>query len=153
LRLWIVPFTEIQLRINKTARKEATTLLVRAAMLTIADRLAHLHGYDCLVTGESLGQVASQTVQSLHYTGSYTGLPLFRPLIGMDKAEIIQLAQDIETFETSILPYEDCCTLFAPDHPVVRPELNRMVSSFRALGLEGAIVQAVAQITEESVAG
>lgn len=153
LRLWIVPFTEIQLRINKAAHKEATTLLVRAAMLTIADRLAHLHEYDCLVTGESLGQVASQTVQSLHFTGSYTGVPLFRPLIGMDKAEIIQLAHDIGTFETSILPYEDCCTLFAPDHPVVRPEINRMVSSFRSLGLEGSIVQAVAQTTEESVAG
>jgi len=153
LRLCIVPFTEIQLLINQKARKEATTLLVRAAMLRIADRLAHLHGYDCLVTGESLGQVASQTVQSLHFTGSYTGLPLFRPLIGMDKAEIIQLAHDIDTFETSILPYEDCCSLFAPDHPIVRPEINRMVSSFRSLGLEASIVQAVAQTAEESVAG
>jgi thiamine biosynthesis protein ThiI len=92
-------------------------------------------------------------VQSLHFTGSYTGLPLFRPLIGMDKAEIIQLAHDIDTFETSILPYEDCCTLFAPDHPIVRPEINRMVSSFRSLGLEASIVQAVDQTTEESVAG
>lgn len=153
LRLWVVPFTEIQLRINKTVRKEATTLLVRAAMLTIADRLAHLHGFDCLVTGESLGQVASQTVQSLHFTGSYTGLPLFRPLIGMDKAEIIRLAHSIGTFDTSILPYEDCCTLFAPDHPIVRPEINSMVSCFRTLRLEASIVQAVAQTREESVAG
>jgi thiamine biosynthesis protein ThiI len=152
LRLWVVPFTEIQLRINRLARKAATTLLVRAAMMAIADRLAHRHGHDCLVTGESLGQVASQTVQSLHFTGSYTGLPLFRPLIGMDKSEIIRTAQEIGTYKTSILPYQDCCTLFAPQHPEVRPQIDRMVSAFRSLGLEDLILKAV-QDSEQSVAG
>ena len=152
LRLWVVPFTAIQLKINELARKETTTLLVRAAMMAIADRLAHLHDHDCLVTGESLGQVASQTVQSLHFTGSYTELPLFRPLIGMDKEEIIQAAKDIGTYETSILPYEDCCTLFAPEHPEVRPRADRMVSTFRSLGLE-ELIRAAVEESEVSVAG
>ncbi|MBN2552278.1 MAG: tRNA 4-thiouridine(8) synthase ThiI, partial [Spirochaetales bacterium] len=152
LRLWVVPFTEIQLRINRLARRAATTLLVRAAMMAIADRLAHRHGHDCLVTGESLGQVASQTVQSLHFTGSYTKLPLFRPLIGMDKSEIIRTAQEIGTYETSILPYQDCCALFAPQHPEVRPRIDRMVSAFRALRLEDLISKAVKD-SEQSVAG
>ena len=152
LRLWVVPFTPIQLRINELARKETTTLLVRAAMMAIADRLARLNGHDCLVTGESLGQVASQTVQSMHFTESYTQLPLFRPLIGMDKEEIIRGARDIGTYETSILPYEDCCTLFAPEHPEVRPRVDRMVSAFRSLGMEELIREAVER-SEVSVAG
>jgi thiamine biosynthesis protein ThiI len=152
LRLWVVPFTSIQLKINGLARKETTTLLVRASMTAIADRLARLHGHDCLVTGESLGQVASQTVQSLHFTGSYTALPLFRPLIGMDKEEIIQAAEEIGTYRTSILPYQDCCTLFAPQHPEVRPKVDRMVSTFRSLGLEDLIRVAVDE-SEVSVAG
>ena len=152
LRLWTVPFTDIQLSINKRARKQVVTLLVRAAMMQIADRLAHEHGYECLVTGESLGQVASQTVQSLHFTGSYTGLPLFRPLIGMDKAEIVEAARQIGTYRTSILPYEDCCTLFAPQHPDVRPNIDRMVSTFRSLALESLIRTAV-EGSEQSVFG
>jgi thiamine biosynthesis protein ThiI len=152
LSLWVVPFTAIQLKINSLARKEATTLLVRAAMMTIADRLARRHDHDCLVTGESLGQVASQTVHSLHFTGSYTQLPLFRPLIGMDKEEIIRVAQDIGTYRTSILPYEDCCTLFAPQHPEVRPKVDRMIGTFRSLGLE-ELIQAAVDESEMSVPG
>ena len=151
LRLSVVPFTEIQLRINELARKSSTTLLVRAAMVAIADRLARLSGHHCLVTGESLGQVASQTVGSLHFTGSYTTLPLFRPLIGMDKTEIISLAQHIGTYETSILPYEDCCTLFAPEHPDVRPDIDRMAGVFRSLELEELIRKAVEET--QSVGG
>jgi thiamine biosynthesis protein ThiI len=143
LRLSVVPFTEIQLRINELARKSSTTLLVRAAMVAIADRLARRSGHHCLVTGESLGQVASQTVGSLHFTGGYTTLPLFRPLIGMDKTEIVGLARDIGTYETSILPYEDCCTLFAPEHPDVRPDIDRMARVFRSLELEELIGKAV----------
>jgi thiamine biosynthesis protein ThiI len=152
LSLRVVPFTAIQLKINSLARKETTTLLVRAAMMTIADRLAHRHELDGLVTGESLGQVASQTVQSLHFTGSYTKLPLFRPLIGMDKEEIVGVAQEIGTYQTSILPYEDCCTLFAPRHPEVRPKIDRMVRAFRSLGLEELICAAVDE-SELSVPG
>jgi thiamine biosynthesis protein ThiI len=152
LSLRVVPFTAIQLKINSLARKETTTLLVRAAMMTIADRLAQRHELDGLVTGESLGQVASQTVQSLHFTGSYTQLPLFRPLIGMDKEEIIRVAQDIGTYQTSILPYEDCCTLFAPQHPEVRPKIDRMIRTFRSLGLE-ELIRAAVDESEMSVPG
>ena len=151
LALSVVPFTEIQLRINELARRSSTTLLVRAAMVAIADRLARRCGHHCLVTGESLGQVASQTVPSLHFTGSYTTLPLFRPLIGMDKTEIIHLAQEIGTYETSILPYEDCCTLFAPEHPDVRPDIDRMTGVFRSLRLEDLMSRAVEET--ESVGG
>jgi thiamine biosynthesis protein ThiI len=147
-----VPFTAIQLKINESPRRDAITLLVRAAMLAISDRLARLHEHDCLVTGESLGQVASQTVQSLHFTGSYAALPLFRPLIGMDKAEIIGTAQEIGTYQTSILPFQDCCTLFAPEHPEVRPNVDRMVSLFRSLGLDELLSAAVDQ-SEVSTVG
>jgi thiamine biosynthesis protein ThiI len=152
MRLWVVPFTAVQLKINDLASKGATTLLVRAAMMAIADRMAHIHGHSCLVTGESLGQVASQTVESLHFTGSYSELPLFRPLIGKDKEEIIRAAQGIGTYSTSILPYEDCCTLFAPQHPEVRPRIDKLVRTFRSLGLDELLREAVEK-SEVSVAG
>ena len=133
LRLYVVPFTALQLRIRGTARREESTLLVRAAMMRIAERMAGTLGCHCLITGENLGQVASQTVQSMHFTGSMATLPLFRPLIGLDKDEIIRMARSIGTFETSILPYEDCCALFSPRHPIVRPDFGRMQRSFRKL--------------------
>jgi len=144
-RLFVVPFTDIQLRVNRQAPEAERTLLVRAAMMRIAQRLARREAASCLITGESLGQVASQTVQSLHFTASVTGLPLFRPLIGLDKEEIIALAREIGTFETSILPYPDCCLLFAPRHPLVKPDLNRMNRSLQALALEEMEEQAAAQ--------
>jgi thiamine biosynthesis protein ThiI len=133
LRLNVVPFTEIQLRIRDRARREESTLLVRASMMRIAERMAGKLGCHCLITGENLGQVASQTVQSMHFTGSMVTLPLFRPLVALDKDEIVRLARAIGTFETSILPYEDCCTIFSPPHPVVRPDFGRMQRSFRRL--------------------
>jgi thiamine biosynthesis protein ThiI len=111
--------------------------------MRIADLLAPTMGARCLVTGENLGQVASQTVESMHFTGSLATLPLFRPLIGLDKDEIIRLARSIGTFETSILPYEDCCTIFSPAHPVVRPDFERMHRSFRRLEAEELIQTAV----------
>lgn len=144
LRLFVVPFTDIQLRINQQVPEEERTLLVRAAMMQIADRLARRERGSCLITGESLGQVASQTVQSLHFTGSRTELPLFRPLIGMDKEEIIALARAIGTFETSILPYPDCCVLFAPQHPLVKPNLERLTRSLQALHLDPLLEAALA---------
>ncbi|MBN1836726.1 MAG: tRNA 4-thiouridine(8) synthase ThiI [Spirochaetales bacterium] len=144
LRLYAVPFTELQLRIRAQARVEQTTLLVRASMMRIAERMAGMLGCHCLITGENLGQVASQTVQSMHFTGSMATLPLFRPLIGLDKEEIIRVARSIGTFETSILPYEDCCTLFAPPHPVVRPDFGRMQRAFRKLDA-ATLIEAAAQ--------
>jgi len=140
--LQVVPFTAVQMRIAERARPEETTLLMRACMVKIADLLARQHRCLCLVTGESLGQVASQTPESLRFTASQTDFPVFRPLIGLDKEEIIRLARDIETFDTSILPYEDCCTLFSPPHPLTRPELGRMLAAYTALEVEPLLEEA-----------
>jgi thiamine biosynthesis protein ThiI len=142
MRLFVAPFTDVQLRINEGAARKERTLLVRAAMMHIAEQLARRSGASCLITGESLGQVASQTVESLHFTGSRTSLPVFRPLIGLDKEEIIRLSRQIGTYETSILPYADCCTLFAPEHPLVRPRLARMARSFESLEIAGLLEKA-----------
>jgi thiamine biosynthesis protein ThiI len=144
LKVFVVPFTDIQLRVNQQGQAEERTLLVRAAMMSIADRLARRQRASCLITGESLGQVASQTVQSLHFTGSSTRLPVFRPLIGLDKEEIISMARAIGTYETSILPYEDCCALFAPQHPLVKPDFSRLTRSLAILDLEELMELAVA---------
>ncbi|GAH29314.1 unnamed protein product [marine sediment metagenome] len=142
LTLHVVPFTETQVRIKERAREEEITLLMRACMVKIAEMIARNIGSICLVTGESLGQVASQTPESMRFTGSTSELPLFRPLIGLDKEEIITIARKIGTFETSILPYEDCCTLFSPLHPLVRPDYERMVQSFRSLDADDLLQEA-----------
>jgi thiamine biosynthesis protein ThiI len=143
IHLQVVPFTAVQMRIAERARPEETTLLMRACMVKIADLLARRHRCLCLVTGESLGQVASQTPESLRFTASQTDFPVFRPLIGLDKEEIIRLARVIDTFDTSILPYEDCCTLFSPPHPLTRPELGRMLAAYAALEIEPLLEEAV----------
>lgn len=135
INLFIVPFTDIQLKIKEKCATEETTLLTRACMMQVSAKLAKKRDALCLVTGESLSQVASQTVQSLHFTGSNSDLPVFRPLIGMDKEEIIKIAKNIDTFETSILPYEDCCTIFSPKHPLVRPDFNEVTESFKKLDI------------------
>ncbi len=143
MRLLVVPFTGVQLRIRERAPEEETTLLMRAGMTRVADLLARRRGAHCLVTGESLGQVASQTPESLRFTESQAALPVFRPLIGMDKEEIIAAARRIGTFEVSTLPYEDCCTLFSPAHPLIRPDFERMQRSFQALEMEELLERAV----------
>lgn len=120
----VVPFTEIQERIRDRCPEEYFTILMRRSMMRIADRVAELHGCSALITGESLGQVASQTVKALGATGSVVSRPVFRPLIGMDKEEIVRVSRRIGAFETSILPYEDCCTVFTPKHPKTRPQLE-----------------------------
>jgi thiamine biosynthesis protein ThiI len=119
-RLYTLGFTEVQRRIKDRAPPEWTTVLLRMAMMEAAEKLARKTGARCLVTGESLSQVASQTVENLSCIQSRTTLPVLRPLIGMDKEAIIRLARDIGTYETSILPYEDCCVLFSPAHPILR---------------------------------
>lgn len=149
--LFVVPFTEVQARIGEKAPAEAVTLLGRAAMMRIADRLAAKHRMTCLVTGECLGQVASQTVQSMAFTSSAVGRPVFRPLIGLDKVEIIALARSIATYETSILPYPDCCTLFAPENPITRPKTAIMNELFDRLKI-GDLLEAAAAGTTRSAA-
>jgi thiamine biosynthesis protein ThiI len=142
LRLFIVPFTAIQTRINEQAQKNEVTLHARACMMSIADKVAKRNQLVCLVTGESLSQVASQTPQSIRFTGSLTDLPVFRPLIGMDKIEIIDIARRIGTYETSILPYPDCCTLFAPPHPLIKPNYERIQAAYRELEMEPLLAEA-----------
>ena len=121
---------------------------MRACMVKIAEKLAARRGAGCLVTGEALSQVASQTLGSIQFTGSMASLPIFRPLIGMDKEEIIRVSRDIGTFETSILPFEDCCTLFSPKHPLVNPDLEMMTRSYDSLQIEEELEKAL-EDTEE----
>ncbi len=143
ISLYTVPFSEAQVRIKERAPAAEMTLLMRAAMMKMAEKLAGRCNCNSLVTGESLGQVASQTAESLRFTGNQPSLPVFRPLIGLDKEEIIEIARRINTFETSIQPFEDCCTLFTPKRPLIRPDLKRMQDSFRSLEIEELLEIAV----------
>ncbi len=143
IALHVVHFTPVLARIKEKAQAEEITLLLRACMMRFATLLAERLGSMCLVTGESLGQVASQTVESMHFTGSYTDLPVFRPLVGMNKEEIIAVAQKIDTFETSNLPYADCCVLFAPEHPLIHPDKHKMDLSYKRLEVEPLLAQAL----------
>jgi len=136
INLHIVPFTEIQLEINEKCPHEELTIIMRRAMMRIAEIIANKTGALALVTGESVGQVASQTIQSLVVTNAVVSLPVFRPLIGMDKNEVVDIAKKIGTFETSILPYEDCCTVFVAKHPTTKPKLERIQLSESRLNME-----------------
>ncbi len=146
IRLHVVPLTAFVARIRERAPEEETTLLVRAGMMRAADEIARHRGAGCLVTGESLGQVASQTVESIGFTGSRTDLPVFRPLCGMDKEEIVALARRIGTFETSTLPYDDCCVLFSPVHPLIRPDRAHMEASWNGLEADALLAEAVGRV-------
>jgi tRNA uracil 4-sulfurtransferase len=143
IQLHVVPLTAFVARVRERAPEEETTLLMRAGMMRAAGDLARRRGAGCLVTGESLGQVASQTVESIAFTGSRTDLPVFRPLCGMDKVEIVELARRIGTFETSALPYDDCCVLFSPVHPLIRPDRARMEASWNGLEADALLAEAV----------
>lgn len=143
VNLFVVPFTEIQLQIHEKCPDEQLTLIMRRIMMMIAERIALRENSNALVTGESIGQVASQTIQALNVTNAAVKIPVFRPVIGMDKVEIIDIARRIETFETSILPYEDCCTIFVPKHPKTKPQLDKILLSETHLDLERLIEEAV----------
>ena len=124
IRLNIVNFTDIQLYIYDQCPHEELTIIMRRYMMRIAEDIAKENGSMALITGESIGQVASQTVQSLAATNEVCTMPVFRPLIGFDKEDIVTIAKNIDTYETSILPYEDCCTIFVAKHPVTKPNIN-----------------------------
>ncbi|MGI6669358.1 MAG: tRNA uracil 4-sulfurtransferase ThiI [Acetivibrionales bacterium] len=143
IKLHIVPFTDIQLEINEKCPEDHLTLIMRRVMMKIAERIALNSGAHALTTGESLGQVASQTVQSLAVTNAAVRLPVFRPLIGMDKNDVVEIARKIGTFETSILPYEDCCTLFVAKHPKLKPRLDETERYENRLKLEPMIENAL----------
>ncbi len=121
MRVYIVPFTEIQMQIHEKCPENFTTLIMRRYMMRIAEILAKKDGAQALITGESIGQVASQTMEALGCTDEVVSMPVFRPCVGMDKSEIIERAERIGTMETSSLPYEDCCTVFTPKHPATHP--------------------------------
>lgn len=142
--LYLVPFTEIQLAIYERCPKSETTVLMRRLMMQIAEQLARSCGAQALVTGESIGQVASQTIESLTVTNDAVELPVFRPLIGFDKEEIVTRAKAMGSFETSILPFEDCCTVFVPQHPVTRPKLESIRESEARVDFSQMIETAIA---------
>lgn len=125
MRVYVVPFTDIQMRIHESCPEDHTTLIMRRFMMRIAEKIALKEHAQALVTGESIGQVASQTMKALACTDAVVTMPVFRPVIGFDKIEIIDYAQKIGTYETSSLPYEDCCTVFTPKHPVTQPCLDK----------------------------
>ena len=137
LRVQIVPFTEIQEEIRRKCPEDFFTLIMRRFMMRLAERCAEEAGAKAIVTGESLGQVASQTMEALRVTEDAASLPVLRPLIGMDKEEIVRLSRKIGTFDTSILPYEDCCTVFTPRHPKTKPHLDEVRQAEAALDIEG----------------
>jgi thiamine biosynthesis protein ThiI len=143
LNLHMVSLTDIQSSINMNCPAEQSTILTRRFMMRIAERIAEEVRALALVTGESLGQVASQTMESIYVTDSCVNLPVFRPLVGMDKTEIIERARNIGTYELSILPYEDCCTLFLPQHPETRPRLERILQSESHLEIQRLVDKAV----------
>jgi thiamine biosynthesis protein ThiI len=139
LALHIVNLLPVQEQIAANCPEEETTILTRRFMMKIAEALAKDNGCDALITGESLGQVASQTAQAIAVTDEAAGMPVMRPLIAMDKVDIIKKAREIGTFDISIQPYEDCCTVFLPKHPLTKPRLLRILASESKLDAEGLV--------------
>ncbi|MBP3453620.1 MAG: tRNA 4-thiouridine(8) synthase ThiI [Clostridia bacterium] len=146
IRVHVVPFTKIQMEIHEKCPDDYTTLIMRRFMMRIAERVAQMEHASALITGESIGQVASQTMTALGTTDSVVTMPVFRPVIGFDKVEIIDIAQKIGTFETSSLPYEDCCTVFTPKHPATNPKMDKILEGESKLDAEALIEEAIAGI-------
>jgi thiamine biosynthesis protein ThiI len=146
LEVQIVPFTHIQEAIRDKCPEDYFTLIMRRFMMRISEKIADIHNCKAIVTGENLGQVASQTLEAMAVTESCVSLPVLRPVVGLDKVEIIETARKIGTFETSILPYEDCCTVFTPRHPRTKPRLSDVETVESALDVQGLIDEALAGI-------
>lgn len=151
IRLEIVPFTEIQEEIGRHCPEEYFTLIMRRFMMKISEQLARRRNSHALITGESLGQVASQTLLALGVTDEVVTMPVFRPLIGMDKEEIIRISRKIDTFDISTLPFEDCCTVFTPKHPKTRPVPEKVAEAEAALDIDALIERAIAGVRSEYV--
>ncbi|MBR6353688.1 MAG: tRNA 4-thiouridine(8) synthase ThiI [Oscillospiraceae bacterium] len=144
MRMEVVPFTHIQEEIRAKCSEEYFTLIMRRFMMRIAERIALDNGAKAIVTGENLGQVASQTMEAMASTQAVIGLPVLQPLVGMDKGEIVAMARRIGTFDTSILPYEDCCTVFTPRHPRTHPTVAEVEEAEAALDVEALVNEALA---------
>lgn len=143
IRVHVIPFTDIQLKIHEKCHEDLTTLIMRRFMMRIAQKIANKSGSMGLITGESIGQVASQTMQALRCTDAVVDVPVYRPLIGFDKQDIIEIAQKIGTFDTSSLPYEDCCTVFTPKHPKTKPRLDFVEKDEAKLDIDAMVSEAL----------
>ena len=148
----VVSFTEIQEAIRDNCPEEFFTLIMRRFMMEISMRIAKHDGCGALITGENLGQVASQTMEAMAVTGAVVDIPIFMPLVGMDKEEIVTIARKIGTMETSILPYEDCCTVFTPKHPKTKPTLGQLINAERNLDREALIQRALDSVERIKIA-
>lgn len=151
VKIHIVHFTDIQKEIQKNCPEELRITLMRRMMFRLAARIAHKQGALALVTGESVGQVASQTLESMRVINQVIDIPVLRPVVGMDKLEIVDRAQAIGTYETSILPYEDCCTLFLPKHPATRPRLEQVLDAEQMLDIDSLLTGALERTVVEDV--
>jgi len=143
LTLYVVPFTEIQMQIIEKCREDELTIIMRRFMMRLACALAEKYGINSVTTGESIGQVASQTMEGLVVSDDVSDRPVFRPLIAMDKVDIIDVSRQIDTYETSILPYEDCCTIFVPKHPKTKPRLIEIIKSESVLDIDALVERAI----------
>jgi len=147
----VVPFTEIQEAIRDNCPEEFFTLIMRRFMMEISQRIAKHDGCGALITGENLGQVASQTMEAMAVTGAVVDIPIFMPLVGFDKEEIVTIARKIGTLETSILPYEDCCTVFTPKHPKTKPTIGQLLNAEKPLDREALMERAIAGVEKIKV--
>ena len=147
----VVSFTEIQEAIRDNCPEEFFTLIMRRFMMEIAQCIAKNDGCGALITGENLGQVASQTMEAMTVTGAVVDIPIFMPLVGMDKKDIISIAREIGTLDTSILPYEDCCTVFTPKHPKTKPTLGQVENAEKKLDREALIARALENVEKIKV--
>ena len=145
-RLHVVPFTDVQLWIRDHSPEDEHTLMFRAAMMKVANAISLMQEGTAIVTGEALSQVASQTLESMTFTDSMSDQLILRPLVGMDKQEIMDVAIRIGTYETSILPYEDCCVIFSPKHPLVRPNKKSVTSHFELMEIEPLLEKAIEEV-------
>jgi len=139
MKVYFINILEIYSKIKEDCLDKNTTIIARRFMMRIAEEIAEKKDYDCLITGESLGQVASQTIKSLRVIQNSVDIPILRPLIGTDKTDIVDIARDIETYETSIKPFDDCCSIFSPDNPVTRPSLDKIIKDEENLSINNLI--------------
>ena len=153
LTFYSVNILDIQKEININCPEDEMTIISRRFMMRIADKIARENGYDCIITGENLGQVASQTIDGLKVTNDITDKLVFRPLIGMDKVNIIDIAKDIDTYETSILPFEDCCTVFLPKHPLLTPNVEGIEKSEEPLDCQSLVDEAISKMEITKIGG
>lgn len=153
MHMYTVPFAHVQEQIMEKCPEDLFTLIMRRFMMRVTERIAREQDCEAMITGESLGQVASQTIKAIACTDAAAEMPVFRPLIGMDKAEIVQISRKIETFPISIEPYEDCCTIFTPKHPRTRPSLEQVEAAEQALDAEALIQECLSKVKITKIYG